>query len=761
MNDYNQQQNNQYPSQQYQNQNQQYQERRYSNQMQQQQQQQQQNQFKNLNQYSNQQPNQTQYTNQNQQSTSPYGAQPSRPYESFSNGGDVTSHYTNMSMNTNNRPMSGEGDARLMPLKSPPIDEMAPQSISFIGDENEEDIQTTSRSPYKDQNNEMEALSRNINSRLHITSGSRTYRIPSPTRPSVLPKDNQNSINEKGFYISFEDNDNKQPKRPKPPLRAKRTPSTTQSQQHSNNNSMQNNNTHQMETKTNDKFNKDVEMLAAELDRERVIVRDKRETLSAEPNRNTNQNDVNRDKSHDQPTPAALIIGTDLANPDPDSVDEMERKKEKIMLLSLRRRQKQDEDRAKREADLEREKEKERAAEEEKSRRKEEQARRRQEILDRHRLKKAIEEAEREGKVIDKNELMHSLKITTPLNAANQTSTTPRLRTKTNSSSSSTIGSAAGGKPRQRPKTIHIDSQEISDSLALVNSRGKKGSSSNLSGIGSQSGGTIRRDYYRGSQDSLSYRESPEDAPSRSTSQGLGRRGSYKTSRDTDSGLGRATPPRRAPSPGVRHLPSPSGGLGPGSLPPSRGLYSSGRRGGPGSSGGFDDAASDVSSAAGSLMMDHYNGPRLYKQPLAKSNRNIMLNAVEYCVFPGAVNETAKRRVLDEMMRSECKHFLILFRDAGCQFRALYGYDTQDGEMGGAAGMGIDDKVIKLYGTGPKVVDDKMFDKFFKYNSGGKCFSQVHTKHLTVTIDAFTIHNSLWQGKKVNLPNKRDMTLVI
>lgn len=79
---------------------------------------------------------------------------------------------------------------------------------------------------------------------------------------------------------------------------------------------------------------------------------------------------------------------------------------------------------------------------------------------------------------------------------------------------------------------------------------------------------------------------------------------------DTDSGLGRATPPRRAPSPGVRHLPSPSG-VGPGSLPPSRGLYSSGRRG-PGSSGGFDDAASDVSSAAGSFMMDHYNG-NLYK----------------------------------------------------------------------------------------------------------------------------------------------------
>lgn len=49
----------------------------------------------------------------------------------------------------------------------------------------------------------------------------------------------------------------------------------------------------------------------------------------------------------------------------------------------------------------------------------------------------------------------------------------------------------------------------------------------------------------------------------------------------------------------------------------------------------------------------------------------------------------------------------------------------------------------------------------FRYNSGGKCFSQIHTKHLTVTIDAFTIHNSLWQGKKVNLPSKKDMALVI
>lgn len=101
-------------------------------------------------------------------------------------------------------------------------------------------------------------------------------------------------------------------------------------------------------------------------------------------------------------------------------------------------------------------------------------------------------------------------------------------------------------------------------------------------------------------------------------------------------------------------------------------------------------------------VMFLFTGPRLYKQPATKSNRGIMLNAVEYCVFPGVVNKEAKRRVLEEIARSESKHFLILFRDAGCQFRALYSYCPEQEE------------VCKLYGTGPKQVNDRMFDKFFK-----------------------------------------------
>lgn len=69
---------------------------------------------------------------------------------------------------------------------------------------------------------------------------------------------------------------------------------------------------------------------------------------------------------------------------------------------------------------------------------------------------------------------------------------------------------------------------------------------------------------------------------------------------ETDSGLGRATPPRRAPSPGMgslRHLPSPSG---PGSL---LGLMSKGRR-------MFDDGSSDISSTPSSMM--DYNGENIF-----------------------------------------------------------------------------------------------------------------------------------------------------
>lgn len=88
---------------------------------------------------------------------------------------------------------------------------------------------------------------------------------------------------------------------------------------------------------------------------------------------------------------------------------------------------------------------------------------------------------------------------------------------------------------------------------------------------------------------------------------------------DSDSGLGRATPPRRAPSPGMgpsgRHLPSPSG---PGSLPP--GLMTKRRV--------FDDGSSDISSAASSMM--DYNGILLV---FYETNISQFKRAIPMCNF--------------------------------------------------------------------------------------------------------------------------------
>lgn len=88
---------------------------------------------------------------------------------------------------------------------------------------------------------------------------------------------------------------------------------------------------------------------------------------------------------------------------------------------------------------------------------------------------------------------------------------------------------------------------------------------------------------------------------------------------DTDSGLGRATPPRRAPSPGMgmgasgRHMPSPSG---PGSLPP--GLISKRR--------GFDDGSSDFSLTP-NLNME-YSGLYLSLSLVFKTIRKQIISAI-------------------------------------------------------------------------------------------------------------------------------------
>ncbi|KMQ97150.1 calmodulin-regulated spectrin-associated protein 1 [Lasius niger] len=457
------------------------------------------------------------------------------------------------------------------PVPAPPADDMKPQNISFIA------------------------------------------------TPDVTPLDSTDA-GEKGFYISF---DNDAPKKPKPTLRVKRM---SPKKERSVSSYIEHEDFMRSESPLISAVERHKQAEAhRELERERLRQVEEREQQRQEMRDRELKREIERERQREKQrddsaegrhaSGVGLVIGNQLTNPDPNSMDEMEKKKEKIMLMSLQRRQRQEEMKERKELETQARREQEKLKLEERARKKEEERQRRAAILEHHKVKKAIEEAEREGKVIDK-ELLNAIN---PAKLRNKTATA-----------------------RPRPKTIHGDAGTVLDSGALTPSRGKKGSSSNLS-------------------------------------------------TDSDSGLGRSTPPRRAASPGIgsmRHLTSPSG---PGSLPPA--LMTSKKR-------IYDDGSSDISSTPSSMM--DYNGPRLYKLPIAKSNRNIMLNAVEYCVFPGTVNREAKSRVLEEISRSESKHFLILFRDAGCQFRALYSYCPEREE------------VAKLYGTGPKQVIDNMFDKFFK-----------------------------------------------
>ena len=85
--------------------------------------------------------------------------------------------------------------------------------------------------------------------------------------------------------------------------------------------------------------------------------------------------------------------------------------------------------------------------------------------------------------------------------------------------------------------------------------------------------------------------------------------------------------------------------LGPGSLPNRH-------------RGDYDDGASDVSSqASGWSRYSYSGGQRLYREPQLKTNRPIVMNALEHAVFPGAVNKDVRARVMDEI--DACGKFLL------------------------------------------------------------------------------------------------------
>ncbi|XP_077478915.1 calmodulin-regulated spectrin-associated protein 1-like isoform X1 [Stigmatopora argus] len=141
-------------------------------------------------------------------------------------------------------------------------------------------------------------------------------------------------------------------------------------------------------------------------------------------------------------------------------------------------------------------------------------------------------------------------------------------------------------------------------------------------------------------------------------------------------------------------------------------------------------------SIASSITSIEYNGPKLFKEPSSKSNKPIIINAIAHCCLAGKVNEAQKNVLLEELEKCESNHLIILFRDGGCQFRGVYSYspDTED--------------IVKFTGTGPRAIGRKMIDRLYKYSSDRKQFNVIPAKSVSVSVDALTIHNHLWQAKR-------------
>ncbi|XP_037315157.2 calmodulin-regulated spectrin-associated protein 2 isoform X1 [Pungitius pungitius] len=177
------------------------------------------------------------------------------------------------------------------------------------------------------------------------------------------------------------------------------------------------------------------------------------------------------------------------------------------------------------------------------------------------------------------------------------------------------------------------------------------------------------------------------------------------------------------------------------------------RKGRPDSAEGFSSCPStgsrneekdweNDSTTSSTPSNNEYTGPKLYKEPSAKSNKYIIQNALAHCCLAGKVNEGQKNKILDEMEKSEANNFLLLFRDAGCQFRSVYAYCPETEE------------ITKLAGIGPKSITVKMIEGLYKYNSDRKQFSLIPAKTMSASVDAITIASHLWQTKKQATPKK-------
>ncbi|KAL0992625.1 hypothetical protein UPYG_G00095930 [Umbra pygmaea] len=150
----------------------------------------------------------------------------------------------------------------------------------------------------------------------------------------------------------------------------------------------------------------------------------------------------------------------------------------------------------------------------------------------------------------------------------------------------------------------------------------------------------------------------------------------------------------------------------------------------------------NTSTVSSPSSIPEYTGPKLYKEPSFKSNKFIIHNAISRCCLAGKVNEPQKNKIVEEMEKCQANHFLILFRDSSCQFRAVYTMNPETEEM------------VRLTGIGPRVISIDTVESIYKYNSDRKQFTTIPSKTMSMSVDAFTIPGHLWQSKRPSTPKK-------
>jgi calmodulin-regulated spectrin-associated protein len=97
---------------------------------------------------------------------------------------------------------------------------------------------------------------------------------------------------------------------------------------------------------------------------------------------------------------------------------------------------------------------------------------------------------------------------------------------------------------------------------------------------------------------------------------------------------------------------------------------------------------------------------------------------------------------LQELDSNSALHFFILFKHViSFKFRALYSYSEEE-------------KVTKIFGNGPRAVQEHMVDHFYKYNCGSKGFMKIHTHSFSLSVDAFTLKHEAWVLARKNALTK-------